>query len=139
MKIDAGKDSRDFRIGDCRNHAHGFATIEDCETIRKVASQHVTRIKDYEPMRIDTACLHSEFEDCESIRTISPYRFSNIAHLQSCTWFRHIYFGQGLICAASRIEDRIQLQVAQWPEGDDQARPEAEVKARHNKFADDLF
>ena len=47
----AGKDSGDSRIEDCRNQAHGFARIEDCDTMRMVESHHVTRIRDSEPMR----------------------------------------------------------------------------------------
>ena len=43
-----------------------------------VSSGRFSRIEDYEPMRMVTACLYPEVEDCEPRLTASAHRFFSV-------------------------------------------------------------
>ena len=74
--------------------------------MRMVSPHQVTRIKDYAPMEMDIACLHSEVEDCESIRTISPYLFTSFAHYEIMHMVSSYLFLPRIIRAANLAENR---------------------------------
>ena len=59
-------------------------------------------------MEMDIACLHSEVEDCESIRTISRNRFSSVAHYEIMHVVSSYLFLPGTdLCRQSGQEKRI--------------------------------
>ena len=86
--------------------------------MRMVSSYWLTRILDYERIRIVTACLRSEIEDCEAKRMVWSYRFTRTKDCENMHVVSSYRFGVALgrTCTQNpawpRTEDMAPLEIA---------------------------